>query len=950
MLRKSFLFAIVLALMTTGIASAHADLVQSDPATNSTLDAAPKKITLEFSETIEPAFSKITVIYEDGSNVDAGDSAVSAIDAKQLTVSLNDSRHGTYVVSWRVLSAVDGHITSGAFVFSVGQPINQATISREAAAQGEGAVTSPIDMLARALTFIGQALIIGLVAFRWLIWRPALKSAQIGDAIDDQAIRCDVRLVVVAMGVATAGLVLTLIGQSALSNATIPAWLSTRVGRVWIGRAATLIALAIMADDVAASGRRKFLPSIAVIWLSAQLLFLTTLTSHSAAVADPPIIPFAADFIHLISTSIWIGGLAQMAFVMPAVAKTLDDEDRAWLWLDTVVHFSTVAAIGVGLIVITGVYMSFLNVGDWPALITTVYGQALLLKIALAGIALLIGAYNLIVVKPKLDHAIDAPETAPRLHRRFRRTVTLEAITGLLVLAAAGILTDLPRSKDPQPAVASGPLQLTARADNLDFALTIDPARSGASNFRVRVSDQGRAVTDAKDVSFRFTYLTRGIGTTKATAPATQDGAYAASGAYLSLPGEWQIEIAVQRPTAFDAFAAYRVKVGLDGLIMAAGVESVIDSLVRWLSIYGLLFGGIITIGMSAIWLFIGLKAARNTVSLAILLIPSVIALPIGVYSVVMFTREATPGLTLTNPFLPDEPSLAAGQKLFEANCAACHGDQGRGNGPAAANLSGPPPDFGNGHLDIHTDGDIFYWIQNGFGGSSPMPVFKGKLSDDDIWNLVNYVRRLRNLATGKPLANVPQPIATPAPIPTPAETPTRPPGATNTLTITSTSDAEALKLLARADAAMNALTSLVEDQSLRDDAGNQLIVRFDYAAPDRLRYQVVNGPTAIEIGEDDYQRGPDGTWIKNQRAVSLRWPNFAYSQTASHARLDGTEQWAGKRVTIVAFRYGSADFRVWLDPDTSYILKYTMEAPQHHMQSTYSAFNAAPPIEAPAQ
>ncbi len=131
------------------------------------------------------------------------------------------------------------------------------------------------------------------------------------------------------------------------------------------------------------------------------MLFLTTLTSHSAAIAQPPIIPFAADFIHLIATSIWVGGLAMMAFVVPRVAQTLSDEDRSWLWLRTVVNFSTWPRVAVGALIITGSYLSFLHVGSWTALIGTAYGRTLLLKLALAGVAMLIGGYNLIVIKPQ---------------------------------------------------------------------------------------------------------------------------------------------------------------------------------------------------------------------------------------------------------------------------------------------------------------------------------------------------------------------------------------------------------------------------------------------------------------------------------------------------------------------------------------------------------------------
>ncbi|MBI5566622.1 MAG: copper resistance protein CopC, partial [Chloroflexi bacterium] len=944
-----------LALIVAGVASAHADLVRSNPATNSTLEVVPAAITIDFSEAIEPAFSKITVLFEDGSTVDNGDSAVSPLDPRQLIVSLNDARQGTYIVSWRVLSAVDGHITSGAFVFSVGKPINQSVGTDQAG----GAVTSPIDMLARALTFIGQALMVGLVAFRWLVWRPALKSAQLDDAVDEVTVSRNTRLIYLALGLTAIGAIITLLSQSALNDTTIWAWLGTRVGRVWIGRVATLIAIGMLAEDFALAGRGapkiRVLTNLAVIWLSAQILFLTTLTSHSAAVTQPPIVPFAVDWLHLIAMSIWVGGLAQLALSVPAVAKSLGAEDRSWLWLKTVVTFSTAAALALGVVLLTGAYLSMLHVGDWAALISTSYGQALLVKLAIAGVAMLIGAYNLIVTKPQLDRAIDQPDQAPIVQRRFRRVVIAEAAAAVLVVAAAGVLTNLPRSKDPQPVAAAGALTLTTRADEVDAALTIDPARSGLSNFALKLSENGQPIDDAAaTVSLRFTYLVRSLGTTKADAARAEDGSFVASGPYLSLPGEWQIEAAVRRPDAFDVFAAYRVKVNLDGAITIAGAVTIFDQLARWLSIYNLPFGGSVAIGLGLIWLIIGWKAARNTLSQILLVVPTVIAVPIGVWSIVTFAREATPGLALTNPYLPDDASLAAGKTLFEANCAVCHGEQGRGNGLAAASLSVQPPDFGNGHLDIHTDGDVFYWIQNGPSATSPMPAFKDKLSEDEIWHLVNYVRRLRNEATSNVGADL-APAQTgadarPAPTLPSVLQPYTPPsfianehGATQV--ITPTGDAAALALLSRSDAAMNALTSLVEDQIVRDNAGNELRVRFEYNTPDRMQYHVANGATSIQIGEDDYQPAPDGAWIKNARGVAFAWPNFFYAKVATDAKIESS----GPEI-VVAFRYNEVDFRVQIETATGRMVRYSLDGSDTHVTGTYSAFNAAPKIEAPVK
>ena len=945
-LRTSLILALLLMLSISGVVWAHADIVRSDPAANAVLDKAPSQITIEFTEAVEPSLSKIEVLFDDGTVVDGNDTSLDPNNPNVLHVSLRATREGTYIVSWRALSAADGHVTSGSFIFSVGKVSNLAAGLQ--LSQGTSAATSPLDMLARALTFVGQAIVAGVVAFRWLVWRPALKSAQLDDEVDQRSLPWAKRTLIVALALAGAGAVLMLIAESSLSGGSIGEWLGTRVGRVGLGRVATLIALGVLLDDVAATARGKRLNDFIAIWLSGQLLFLMTMTSHSAAIGDPPIVPFVVDFVHLIATSVWVGGLVQLAYVAPRVARTLGDEDRSWLWLRTVVNFSAVAAVMVGLLIVTGSYLAFLDVGSWVAFIGTAYGRALLLKLALAGVAMLIGGYNLIVIKPRLDQAIDQPEMAPQLQRRFRRTVVLEAAAGLLVLASVGVLTALPRAKDPQPAVAAGPLQLTTSSEDLDVALTIDPARSGTSTYTVRLSKGSQPISDATSVSLRFTYLTRGMGAVQAAAVPTSDAAYAATGAYLSLPGEWQISIAIRRPNALDVFADYRARVNLDRSIEPIGQEGPLDVLTKWLSIYGMVFGGVVAVVFGLAWLFISWKAAPGTAWFFGLAALTLIAASLGAWSILTFAREATPGLTLTNPFLPDENSLQIGKQLFDQNCAVCHGPAGRGNGPAAASLPSSPPDFGSGHLDIHTDGDIFYWIQNGPLPNSPMPAFKGKLTDDQIWHLVNYVRRLRNKALGA--GPTPAPGIEASPTPTVILQPYTPPSfvapevpTTITPTPSASGDQAALELLARADTAMKALKSLVEDQTVRDNAGNQLKAHFEFNAPDRMSYTIENGPTAVEIGVDDYQQGPDGKWIKNQRGVPFQWPQFAYATVAGNAKIA-----ADGALKVVSFTWNGFDFKLWIEPQTGRIEKYTLTDGQRTVEGTYSAFDAAGTIAPP--
>jgi hypothetical protein len=163
------------------------------------------------------------------------------------------------------------------------------------------------------------------------------------------------------------------------------------------------------------------------------------------------------------------------------------------------------------------------------------------------------------------------------------------------------------------------------------------------------------------------------------------------------------------------------------------------------------------------------------------------------------------------------------------------------------------------------------------------------------------------------------------------------------TPTPSSSGDPIALEWLAKADAAMNALKSLVEKQIVRDTAGNQLRVRFEFNAPDRMRYAIENGPTAIQIGEADYQQKPDGTWFANRRGVPFVWPQYAYATVAEQARVTDIGV-----LKVVDFTWNGFDFKLFVDPKTNRIAQYSLTDGARTVEGAYSDFDAAPTIAAP--
>ena len=92
----------------------------------------------------------------------------------------------------------------------------------------------------------------------------------------------------------------------------------------------------------------------------------------------------------------------------------------------------------------------------------------------------------------------------------------------------------------------------------------------------------------------------------------------------------------------------------------------------------------------------------------------------------------------------PTDPSvdLNIGKVLYKKHCQSCHGKEGYGDGPKAAELEGDPGDFSSEEFQAQSDGALFYKSTFSFGD---MPEFTKKMPDDeDRWLIVNYMRTLK--------------------------------------------------------------------------------------------------------------------------------------------------------------------------------------------------------------
>jgi mono/diheme cytochrome c family protein len=94
----------------------------------------------------------------------------------------------------------------------------------------------------------------------------------------------------------------------------------------------------------------------------------------------------------------------------------------------------------------------------------------------------------------------------------------------------------------------------------------------------------------------------------------------------------------------------------------------------------------------------------------------------------------------MKNPLTGNASILADAKTLYVANCGPCHGEKGRGDGPAAQGLNPKPADHTSVAVQNESDGALFWKLSE---GRNPMPGYKKIFSDQQRWELITFIRTL---------------------------------------------------------------------------------------------------------------------------------------------------------------------------------------------------------------
>lgn len=610
----ALIVALACAVLPNDTALAHPEIVSTEPAADAQLDTAPGQVTVRFNEPVEAAFAGLQVFNAQSQPVDNGDGGRSPSDPSLLTVTLPPLPAGIYTVVWQVVGS-DGHTVTGYFVFSASGP----TPTPEAASTGLEAVTPlpvptvvappppiaaptmtpppPLAWVAllRALMLLGALVCVGGWVLTLGILHPALSKAA-GTTLD--AVDRRWRLVtwgsIVVLVFATAAFLLThtqavagRVDMETLRTVLI----ETRLGQALLAR--TLLALGLLGLLlIPALERWRF---ELTMLLGSSLLFTFSISGHAAAQTGARLFAaLLADWAHLAATALWVGGLVHLALLLPTVLKRLDLRARVQVLAQVIARFSTLAFASVVILAASGTYTALQHVSSVEQLWTTRYGQALLVKLALFGVLLVLGGYNMLIVRPRfVDWAtkIAASALTARWSGRFQWAVRGEVMLALVVLGAVGVMTSVapPRMQaqtpSSTPVAAAIPLvpvtqvtPLTPRptrtpapivpfaaeqpAGDLRVGLEVQPAGIGKNTFIVSVCDTAGEQLDVQRVQITLDMSTMEMGETQVIATPDEEGRYVVVDQWLSMVGEWNVSVLVRRIDADDVETTFLVPVG----------------------------------------------------------------------------------------------------------------------------------------------------------------------------------------------------------------------------------------------------------------------------------------------------------------------------------------------------------------------------------------------------
>lgn len=556
-------------------AAAHADLLETDPSPGEVLTRAPDAVTLTFTEPVEATARSVRVYGTDEARVDDGEVDVVG---NTVRVPLPDLDDGAYVVTWRV-SSTDAHPIEGAFTFQVGTAANASgrevtgLAERLLASESGDRTVGVLWGVARWVIFASLALLIGVVAFGALVF-PGARTSRWGRRLAWTGwlgLTVATVLGLLLYGPYVAGLGLDQLFSSSLLGET----LDQRLGEVFVIRLA-LLALAIPvlavffrrapeADGARPLGR-WWAP--AAILLGLALAATPGLAGHASS-GDWQTAAEISDTLHVVSMAVWLGGLAALAAIL------LPGRSAAELRV-ALPRWSRLALGCVIVVVATGAFQTWRQVGGLDALRSTEYGRLLVIKLVLFAAVMVLAAFSREIVF-RLYHQRTAPaagdvpvvaggaddadpaSTSVRVAGvdertelvRLRRSVWAEVAIAACVLGVTALLVNAAPAKAVAESGRASAAETSLESDAVTVDIALTPGRAGRNDVHVSTVSPKGTPKQVEELTITFALPDRKIAPIDVPLRKLDAAHYLSPGFDIPFDGEWKVT-AKPRLTDFD--------------------------------------------------------------------------------------------------------------------------------------------------------------------------------------------------------------------------------------------------------------------------------------------------------------------------------------------------------------------------------------------------------------
>jgi copper transport protein len=467
--------AVLAVLVLPSPASAHAYLARSSPADGAVLDRAPEVLTLSFTESVEVAQTRVTIVDGDGRRFEARSVSIrgnaDSTDTESpmdVVVGLPALPPNTYHLTWRTLSSDDLHVTSGNLVIGVGRPVPAA--SRPPGPGGP----APLESVLRAASLLGLSTLLGGFALALLL------AGGRGTV--------DVRLRRRLLDTAAAGGALALVAVPAQLAAQVYAsrsgagrlLLHEALGARWLAR--ELGTAAVVAAVLLARSRLTGRAPAIVLGL-AGLAGALAAAAGTAALGHPAGAAFTGTLtgtIHVLAAGGWAGAVIAAAIALVPVLR--DGGSRGDRIVALLRGFTVLAAGCLAALTVTGLLLAGAQVATADAALTTPYGLLLLGKVGTVVVSAALGLHTARLLR----------RTAPVVP--VRALVTESALLAV-VFVFAGALAAAGPARGPRfvtgPDVATAP-QVTGQVADLIDTVAVRPNQPGRNIVTISIEETRR--------------------------------------------------------------------------------------------------------------------------------------------------------------------------------------------------------------------------------------------------------------------------------------------------------------------------------------------------------------------------------------------------------------------------------------------------------------------------